>query len=147
MTEIIRRFRSKIFLDTLLFPVPHLGPCWLWTGGKDSDGYAVFKVDGVSVNAHRWYYQIVNGELKSFIHLDHLCRIRHCVNPEHLEPVSNQENLLRGLTFQAFNSQKTHCPRGHEYNSTNTYITKGNTRACRVCQRLHQISYKERKGA
>lgn len=73
--------------------------------------------------------------------LDHLCRNRGCINPDHLEPVTCRENLLRGQTFQARNAAKTHCPHGHGYDEGNTRFNKDGSRACRSCERKRARKY------
>lgn len=67
--------------------------------------------------------------------LDHLCRVRACVNPDHMEPVTIRENALRGETAAARNAAQTHCPQGHEYTGENTYVTTAGSRRCRTCTR------------
>lgn len=80
--------------------------CWEWTGPRDSDGYGKTSADGHTVSAHRWLWTLLRGELQPKQHLDHLCRVRHCVNPDHLEPVTCAENLRRGHL-----ARRTHiCP-------------------------------------
>lgn len=111
------------------------GDCWLWTGRLNWAGYASFWFDGRTVKAHRWSYQHHVGPIPDGMQLDHLCRVRHCVNPEHLEPVTNRENSLRGIGPTAINAAKTHCKRGHEFTPENTYRdAKG--RMCRACKKL-----------
>lgn len=126
------RFKSKVFLDTLLFPVPHLGPCWLWRAGRKDSGYATFDVEGVTFRAHKWYWEQINGPVPIGFELDHLCKIRHCVNPEHLELVSHYENVMRSSNIMAVHSRKTHCPSGHEYNLENTRLYQ-DRRYCKLC--------------
>jgi len=71
--------------------------CWLWTGSRSRDGYGKFEpATSVFYKAHRFAYETVVGPIPEGLTLDHLCRVRRCVNPDHLEPVTNQENLLRG---------------------------------------------------
>lgn len=85
--------------------------CWEWTGARNNTGYSVFRADGRNVTAHRFVYEWLVGPAPE--DLDHLCRNRACVRPDHLEPVSRRENLLRGGTLTAQNAAKTHCPQGH----------------------------------
>ncbi len=108
--------------------------CWLWLGCKVGGGYGRFW-DGICyVMAHRWAYEDRFGKVPTGLQLDHLCRIRRCVRPDHLEPVTAKENIRRGETGLKGKS-KTHCPRQHEYNSGNTYIGLRGGRKCRTCRR------------
>lgn len=108
--------------------------CWIWTAGL-RNGYGHMTIgrreDGTDY-AHRIAYRLMVGPIPDGLQLDHLCRDTRCVNPEHLEPVTQQENLLRGETIAARNARVTHCPRGHEYTAANTYEHAG-TRHCRAC--------------
>lgn len=70
--------------------------CWLWTAAKNSDGYGYFSIKGYSVRAHRWAYELNVGPIPKNRVIDHLCRNRSCVRPDHLELVTNQENVIRG---------------------------------------------------
>jgi hypothetical protein len=117
--------------------------CWLWTGGKMSNGYGMIVNDtGHKVPAHRAAYEFLVGPIPKGLDLDHLCRVRHCVNPEHLEPVTRGENLKRGLTGNNMQG-RTHCKRGHELSGNNVYfapnrltVTGERRRECRACQRI-----------
>lgn len=106
--------------------------CWLWDKPNEITGYGSFNAGP----AHRWSYEYLIGEIPEGLQLDHLCRVRHCVNPYHLEPVSARENLMRSpITLAGINARKTHCIRGHEFTSENTYLAKRGSRACRACNR------------
>lgn len=83
--------------------------CWLWRGYRTPNGYAQFKADGKTTRVHRWAYKQLVGPIPDGLGLDHLCRVRHCVNPAHLEPVTNKENTARGINFIAVNIRKTNC--------------------------------------
>lgn len=111
--------------------------CWLWTGVTNPDGYGKFKVAGKMVYAHRFAYELLVGPIPKGLQLDHLCRVRHCVNVGHLEPVTSRTNSLRGNTIPAHNTAKTHCPQGHPYDETNTLVRPGGWRHCRTCRRTY----------
>lgn len=114
---------------------PHLGPCWVWRGGLDPDGYGRFKESRKSWRAHTYaYVQLVGARPDPSLVPDHLCRVRHCVNPAHLEWVTNRVNVVvRGQTVTAMNAIKTHCIHGHEFTPENTYTTRDGRRQCRCC--------------
>ena len=108
--------------------------CWLWTGAL-SDGYGSFGIEGHRTKgAHRYAYETLVGPVPSGLQLDHLCRVRNCVNPDHLEPVTQRENLLRSEGAAARNARKTHCENGHPFDDENTSSTNGKRR-CRACGR------------
>jgi hypothetical protein len=125
------------------------GGCWLWTGCQNGTGYGRFDK---SV-AHRFSYQLLVGPVPDGLDLDHLCRVRHCVNPDHLEPVTRSENLRRGILHgpidggraAARQREKTHCPQGHEYTPDNTYSPPSRPSA-RYCRRCHLEHTWKRRG-
>ena len=109
--------------------------CWNWMGWKEPDGYGVFHVKSLPVRAHRYAYQLT-AAIPDGLVIDHLCRNRGCVNPDHLEPVSSVENLRRSpLAPIVTNPRKTHCPAGHPYDAANTYVNPKGHRSCRICYR------------
>lgn len=109
------------------------GDCWLWTGFLDRYGYGQISVNNHREKAHRVAYATLVGPIPAGLVSDHTCRVRHCVNPAHLEPVTQAENMRRGV---AHNSTKAHCPKGHPYNEANTYVRPGGGRRdCRECRR------------
>ncbi|MER8220922.1 HNH endonuclease signature motif containing protein [Streptomyces sp. NPDC094143] len=112
--------------------------CWLWQG-QSRNGYGLFfwgsGKNQRSTGAHRYAYRLTCGEIPEGLVLDHLCRVPLCVNPQHLEPVTRRENVLRGIGAPAVNRVKTHCDNGHEFTPENTYLTKGGARNCRACGR------------
>jgi len=109
--------------------------CWLWNSTPSTKGYGMYWVDGKYALAHRYSYQKFVGDIKDGYQIDHLCRVRKCVNPEHLQQVTQKENILRGTGVTSVNHKKTHCMNGHEFSKENTYITKKNSRRCRICLR------------
>lgn len=106
--------------------------CWLWLAATTA-GYGVIRDEGRMVGAHVVSYRINVGPIPEGLEIDHLCRVRTCVNPRHLEPVTHKENLRRGPGPSTENSQKTHCSRGHEYSEANTWRSKQGKRQCRAC--------------
>lgn len=108
-------------------------PCVEWTATTGTDGYGRFHDGDRQVVAHRWAYEHWIGPIPDGLVTDHLCRNRRCVNPYHLEPVTNKENILRGLSPWALRSAQTHCKYGHEFTEQNTYRTARGTRSCRKC--------------
>lgn len=126
--------------------------CWTWTGSKTSKGYGSFYLGkdrrgrqrtGV---AHKMTYELAHGPVprrrgKRLV-IDHRCRNRACVNPEHHELVVEPVNVARGESPSARHARKTHCPRGHEYSPENTYVLRirrdgrdTTKRYCRTCRR------------
>lgn len=115
--------RSRVALD------PAGSGCWLWTGNISPNGYGRYG----SRYAHRLVFEALVGPIAEGLDLDHLCRVRGCVNPAHLEPVSRSENLRRGdMDRQA---AKTHCRAGHPYSGDNLYVSPRGSRGCRACMR------------
>ena len=118
--------------------------CWVLPSQANPMRYATVRINGRATTAHRAMYQILVGPIPDGLQLDHLCRNRSCFNPKHLEPVTCQENLLRGHTHAAANSKKTHCRRGHAYDATNTILI-ATGRACRECGRIRAKEYARRQ--
>lgn len=112
--------------------------CWLWTAYRNENGYGRFWHEGHLRPAHRVSYELLVGSIDPGLVLDHLCRVRHCVNPGHLEPVTERENLVRGTGWAGRHAAKTHCPQGHPYSEANTYTGNGR-RKCRICQHARYL--------
>lgn len=106
--------------------------CWLWMAGDVENCYGLFYHEGTTKIAHRVGYELLVGPIPEGLVLDHLCRVRRCVNPAHLEPVTQSENMVRSNNYER---SVTHCPLDHPYDEENTYFARGK-RACRTCQRL-----------
>jgi hypothetical protein len=108
--------------------------CWIWMGRiKDhSRGYGSFADHGRRRYAHVVSYELYRGPIPAGLELDHICRVRCCVNPFHLEPVTHAENVRRGKTGES-QRRKTHCPYGHPYTGDNLIISRGQ-RICRTCR-------------
>jgi hypothetical protein len=117
--------------------------CWIWTATTTSNGYGVACLNGGRTTAHRAIYELLVGQIDDGLVIDHLCRVRNCVNPAHLEPVTQRENLMRGETTQgSINGSKTHCIRGHEFTPENTYPHPAG-RSCRACAAYRASLYRE----
>lgn len=114
--------------------VPFVG-CWLWLLKLHENGYGQLKVGGIGRPAHVVSFECFRGPIPEGLELDHLCRVRCCVNPWHLEPVTHLENMRRGIK-----RTRTHCPHGHEYSSENTYFHDGRRR-CRLCRIISSHEY------
>jgi|SRR5687767_5564199 len=112
--------------------------CWIWTATLNPDGYGRIRVGKRTVFAHRAMYELQVGPIPAGLQLDHLCRVRECVNPEHLEPVTNRENSRRA------SSLVTHCPSHHAYSPENTRYTKTGARYCLTCKRLKAREWRAR---
>jgi len=124
--------------------------CWLWTGGKKGEGYGNYPTGadrGLERYAHRFAWQHCMGEIPAGYELDHICGIRNCVNPEHLQLVERGFNGLQGGKNSANKREaKTHCKRGHEFIEGNTYVRPDGSRVCKKCHALREKEYyQERK--
>jgi hypothetical protein len=141
LTDFLPRFASKVEID------PE-GGCWLWIGKLNRNGYGRFMhPDQRNIVAHRYAYETAVGPIRDGLQLDHLCRVRRCVNPAHLEPVTQRVNLLRGDTLTAKAAAATHCPSGHPYSGNNLYVNPKGHRFCRECHRKHAAATRARKRA
>lgn len=121
-------------------PEPNTG-CWLWIGNTTNAGYSRVW-DGERINTgHRISYTVFRGPVADGLTIDHLCRVRSCVNPDHLEAVTHRENVLRGNTICAKNQKKTFCVQGHAFSPDNTYW-EGRKRHCRICRTARNRSRK-----
>jgi len=124
------------------------GDCWIWTGARRSARSRLVEYGAVFYNgrpqqAHRVVYECVKGPIPHGLTLDHLCRNTLCVNPDHLEPVTMRENILRGTGPSAQNAKKDHCKHGHEFTDANTHRRgpgrRVGKRECRECRRAYEL--------
>lgn len=130
-------------LDSFWERVTKTDTCWLWTGSMTRDGYGQWSnKDSVfaSRRVHRISYEIAHGHPPE-TEIDHLCRVRNCVNPDHLEAVTRSVNVQRSWDARA----QTHCNRGHEWTPENTRL-HARGRACRECGRIDSLAYYYRVG-
>ena len=127
--------------------------CLRYTGSITRDGYGRVTVSTKTPRTqpvHRVVYEAVVGPIPEGLHIDHLCRNRACVNPVHLEPVTNRENMLRGATVSGINAAKTHCSKGHPLSGDNLLLEKRKDRehpkrCCRTCRRAAEAAARARR--
>ncbi len=138
--ERIRHMRTRqSIIDRIMAkvsPEPNSG-CWLWTGSL-SGGYGAFHNKRGTRRAHRLLFLLTGGEIPAGFDLDHLCRVRSCVNPQHLEAVTRTTNARRGDRrnggdIAIYQRSKANCPAGHLYDQGNTYVDRHGHRRCRAC--------------
>lgn len=126
--------RGLPLVDRLARYVEVDGECIVWTGAKQNGYGTLHPPEGRSQRAHRLVWEEFVEPIPDGLVLDHLCGNKACVNPDHLEPVTQGQNVLRGKSFAAVNARKTHCLRGHPFDDVNTYEWNGG-RICRACRR------------
>jgi hypothetical protein len=139
--------QSEQFWTSVEVPYQPSG-CWIWKGSIGPKGYGRFSIRGHNYAAHRVSRQLLVSDVTPDKQLDHLCRNRLCVNPDHVEPATNRVNVLRGYGPTAINSSKTSCNRGHAYTPENTYLTpsRPGERACRICKSNTRRAYRRKFG-
>jgi len=118
--------------------------CWEFQGCRLKSGYGRVGWNGRLWLTHRITYTFLVGDIPDDLEIDHLCKNKPCCNPEHLEPVTRSENIRRGTQWHHTverESSKTRCPRGHQYDQINTYITAKGHRQCRLCKRIAGQKY------
>lgn len=114
--------------------------CWVWLGKLNNYGYGIVFRNGKELSAHRVSYELMFGEIPAGLVIDHLCRNRACVNPMHMQPVTNSENVSRGSR-----KLQTHCIHGHPLSGNNLRIRPDGHRACRTCAKIKSKQYYQRK--
>ena len=141
----MNKYHVMSMLDRLWSKVNVRGPddCWLWTASLHGKGYGQFNTGRRIMNAHIVVYELDRKfEVPRGLEIDHLCHVRTCMNPSHLEAVTKAVNILRGHSLMAVQARQTHCVAGHELSGSNVYwYGKNKThRMCRACKRRRQSS-------
>lgn len=122
------------------------GPCHVFRGHKNADGYCPVNFNNSPVRVHRYVWELANGLIPDGMVIDHMCRNRACCNVAHLRVVTQKVNALENsLSLTAVNAAKTHCKYGHEFTAENTYRYKGE-RQCRLCKRVRdRLAYQAKR--
>lgn len=135
----LQRFMARVI------PEPNSG-CWLWAGSIKPLGYGSWGHGGRMYQAHRFAYEAMVGPIPEGMHIDHLCRVRCCVNPKHLEPVTPRENVRRAMAAcRGSSASNSHCRYGHELSAANTYIRPTGARTCRICNAAARLKHRRTK--
>lgn len=134
----VARSEGKLLQRRFWAKVKKTRGCWLWVASLTAGGYWRFKSGGIMRMAHRVSYEMLVGPIPRGLTLDHLCRNRRCVRPDHLEPVTMRINILRGETITAANASKTACHHGHTLAGDNLFVRRDGRRRCRTCERNSQ---------
>ena len=147
------RFHSTLTvferIEQKFIPEPNSG-CWLWIGSVSTGGYGLIGLNKKVRPAHRILYEQKFGPIPVGLEIDHLCRTRCCVNPDHLEAVTRRENIMRGLGPSARQAKQTHCKNGHPLAGENLVINKGKygpMRQCKTCRLEYLNKNRERRNA
>jgi hypothetical protein len=117
--------------------------CWLWTGPINRDGYGSVHFNQKQQQIHRVFYETFKGPILKGTEIDHLCRVRNCCNPDHLETVSHQKNVDRSNGRKG-SLKRTHCINGHPYTPENTYRSPQGVRACKICRAIKMTESRQR---
>lgn len=133
--------RERLLRDVVFAPKPR---CWVWIGTAIQAGYGSLRINKKHHLAHRLSYQIHKGKIPAGLCIDHLCRNRRCINPEHLEAVTQRENILRGISPGAIGARASACSHGHPFVPENTSPMRVHGkivgRRCLACHRKRQLA-------
>lgn len=149
---LILGLRPSIWANLTLQDCGYKTPCLVWGGGTSDKGYGVTSMGGRQHYVHRLVYEAVNGAMSKYLNgkrvvSDHLCRNHPCANPDHIEPVTDGTNVLRGVSFAAVNAAKTYCDHGHEFTPANTRYEADGSRVCQECKRVGHRRRNEQRTA
>lgn len=136
----MNRYRNPT--DRIINKILPNGDCWQWQGIISDKGYGLINVNQQKRKAHRYAYTYFVEEIPEGLTIDHLCRNRACVNPDHLETVTHEENIRRGVPYRLL--RRTHCTLGHELTIDNIYRDRG-TRHCKTCKKQYMKEYYRKK--
>jgi hypothetical protein len=121
------------------------GDCWIWKSPIGHNGYGKAHIMSRAYLAHRVFYKHYKGDIPEGFQIDHLCKVRNCVNPDHLEAVPPHINNYRSESPCALNRLKDECKHGHLLSGDNLYVTKDGRRQCKTCLRRRWREGQERK--
>jgi hypothetical protein len=139
-TSEIERFNAKVTVAP--------SGCHEWVGAMVPEGYGQMHAGGRAKYAHRLAYEHRRGAIPAGLVIDHLCRNRKCVNPDHLEAVTTKENILRGMGSSAIRARATECIHGHPLSGANLYVKPNGNRVCRTCKNaLQNAVYRAKREA
>lgn len=129
--------KCKTIEERFFEKIEKINSCWIWKSTITPTGYGHFSTGGTNQRelAHRFSYELHKGKIPERLVVDHLCRNRSCVNPDHLQIVTQQENVLRGIGAAAINARKTHCVKGHSFEEM-AYVNHKGQRICNECKRI-----------
>lgn len=140
LLEMVEKYNLRRF-----FKISKSG-CWLYQMYLTPRGYGRINVDKKCHFAHRYFYQTLVGEIPKGLVIDHICRVRRCVNPQHLRVVTLFDNIMCGVGFGAKNARKKRCLRGHKFRDV-TWAAKKKKRYCIACDRVWRRNYYRRLAA
>lgn len=126
--------------DKFLSRVERTSTCWLWNGSINFYGYGTIFLSGKSVGAHRVAYELFRGSIPPNMQIDHLCYVKNCVFPDHLEVVTISENSRR---MQAHYGRPKVCRKGHPFDEINTCIRTNGRRFCKICRNVQARRYQK----
>lgn len=146
-TESLTPMRGKSLEERFWRLVDKTDDCWMWTGYKTPEGYGCYTDKGEPWKAHRLAYTLAVGKIPDGLTIDHDCRNRSCVRPDHLQPMPLVENVMRGFGPCVANLNKTHCKYGHEFTVTNIDPKGRSYRVCKTCEKIRTERRREERQA